>query len=176
MTQFELQFFLILTYFSYVIAVIVFHSKIRNFYSIFAVLFVIMASILRLNIPIETNADFPVYNDFLSASYEFTWTSIFSEPFIYLAFKFIYDVFTTEYTLYVLYILNFICSLSFYIWVGCRKNIKPWLKIILFAITYILFTYTVLRNTPAYLSFGILIYYSLQKKNNFCLSWFFVSC
>lgn len=166
MTQFELKFYLIITYLSYLLLLLVLHSKLRKFFFVPAVFFFVSALLLRLYVPIEINADYGGYANFMFAG-EFTFSikSILSEPYFpqmitwqYLLTKNWKDA------LFNMYVFNFLLSFFFYVWLALRKDIKFWIKIFFFAFSYVFLTYTVLRNAPAYFLFGILMYYLVQEK------------
>lgn len=164
MTLVELQFFLLTTYFFYILAIFVFHSRFKKLYFLFIILFVLCALVLRLSVPLSANADFEVYNSYLFYNYKFSWSRVLAEPFLPFLFKLIKNYVNSESPIFTLYMINFVSSCIFYIWLACRPDLKPWVKITLFSFTYILFSYTVIRNTPAYLLFGVLIYYLLHHK------------
>lgn len=165
MTQIELQFYIIITYFSYLLLLCVFHSKMRRLAFLAAFVFFWISLLLRLNVPIEKNADYGGYISFMYVEYEFKLKSILSEPYFPMLLNFVYK-FTNNWNsaMYGVYIINFLLSSIFYIWFAFRSNIKFWIKILFFSFSYILLTYTVLRNAPAYFLFGYLIYYLLENK------------
>ncbi|KAA0126161.1 hypothetical protein FY557_18800 [Chryseobacterium sp. SN22] len=165
MTQFELQFYILITFLSYMFLLLVFHSKLRKLAFIPAVLFVICSLLLRLYVPIEKNADYGGYANFMFEEYHFQWKAIFSEPYFPLILNTLFK-YTQDWkeSLNGMYLINFVFSLIFYIWLAYRKNIKYWIKLIFFVFSYTLLTYTVLRNSPAYFLFGFLAYYLLLGK------------
>lgn len=175
MILFELQFLLISTYLFYVLALWVFHSRLRKLYFVTVIIFFVASLALRTYVPLTENADFNTYRLYLDGSYTFKWSSILSEPYLPLLYQFANSFFDSDTALYIIYSLNFTISFIFYVWLGARKNVKLWIKIILFSSTYILFTYTVLRNTPAYLLFGVLIYYLLLKRRLYWTYFSFLS-
>lgn len=165
MTKFELHFYILITYLSYLLLLAVFHSKIRKAAFIPAVIFFICSLLLRMYVPIEKNADYEGYVNFTFQNYHFELKSIFSEPYFPLIlnamFKYTQD---WKQALNAVYSINFLSSSVFYIWFAYRRDVKYWIKILFFAFSYILFTYTVLRNSPAYFLFGFLIFYLLLGR------------
>lgn len=165
MIKFELEFYILITYLSYVLLLMVFHSKIRKLVFIPTVIFIICCLLLRLYVPIEKNADYGGYIGFMYDEYRFEFKSVFSEPYFPLVLTSLFKA-TDDWkqAIYGIYFLNFIFSTVFYIWLAYRKDVKYWIKILFFGFSYTLLTYTVLRNSPAYFLFGFLMYYLLIGK------------
>lgn len=165
MTQFELHFYILITYLSYLLLLLVFHSRLRKFAFIPAVIFFICSLLLRFYVPIEKNADYGGYANFMFEEYHFQWKSTFSEPYFPVILNTFFRL-TDNWreALYGVYFTNFLFGSVFYIWLAFRKNIKYWIKLVFFVFSYILLTYTVLRNSPAYFLFGFLTYYLLLGK------------
>lgn len=127
-------------------------------------IFIILATLLRILIPLEINSDYPAYATFKRYSL-LSFQEIAIGPIMNLTFNFL-NIFIRNnvITLGIIYWLNFfICNYLFIKIIDF--NIPTYKKIFLFANFYILFTYTlVFRNGIAYLLVFYFFYYQNSEK------------
>lgn len=144
---------------------------------LFALIFIVLSIVLRLNVRSDTNKDYENYLSLLSSDFTIFDAGvfkIFSEPYYYACFNFFRWISDgpDKIQLEKIYQLNFVFSTLFYLWLARVTDIHVWKKIFLFSFTYFLFTYTAIRNSVAYFLVTIL-FYELQREGIF--RWAFLS-
>ncbi|MCW3170510.1 EpsG family protein, partial [Chryseobacterium sp. 09-1422] len=113
------------------------------------------------------NADYNTYLRFVDTGElsELSFGSLFSEPYFFIVVLSIKNmVGDTAGSLNFYYIINFIISTIFFIWIIRLKDIQTFSKVLLFSLYYFLFAYTTVRNSPAYILVGVLYYFLHRKK------------
>lgn len=123
--------------------------------------FIFFSFLIMLNIDVTTLPDYDAY--FLLIDADIDYISLLSEPYYYYLGTLFKSFFDSYGALKIFYNINFIITLSFFIWLSFVKTISVWRKLILYSFYYYLFSYILLRNTPAYLLCGLL-FYSLHVK------------
>lgn len=134
-----------------------------KYFNLLAVLFFCVSLLLRLYVNIKDNADFGGYSLWEFTPLEINFSLLFSEPWFYALVNFFHNI-TDDglVALEIVYYINFFLSTIFFIWVASKTDIAQWKKVLFFTMFYILFTYTTLRNTPAYILVG-LSFYAVQR-------------
>ncbi len=133
----------------------------------FLFLFLLSSILIRVLIQPELNKDFDGYfylHNFSDP--EELISFIFSEPYLYLLYKFFNTFFSNKRDIFsCIYWFNFVLTNSFFVWVATRIDLKIWKKMVLFTFYYFLFGYVLLRNGPAYILFAYFFYYSFRDRN-----------
>lgn len=126
---------------------------------IFAFLFVISTTILRLFVQNNQLPDYDSYYSVIgSIEPEISLNILFTEPYYFQLVNYLHKYFSTEISINVFYGVNFLVTTFFFIWLLFVKKIHPWKKVLLFSLFYYLLTYILLRNTLAYLALAYLFY------------------
>lgn len=129
--------------------------------------YLLVAIMLRILVPIESNDDFHVYSELFDYSLDVNQGLfvLFDEPLIRIV-HLIFGLFLTknESVLYCIYAANFIVINVFLIHLIFVKKVSAIGKILWFAIYYFLFSYVVLRNGLVYISFAWLIVTEFRRK------------
>lgn len=133
---------------------------------IYIYIFLFLSLLLKFNIDVTIVPDFIAYSRLIESDFDFDfdYISLFSEPYFYYLGKIFKKYFTSYTSLTLFYYINFIITLSFFVWLAFIDTIATWRKLILLSLYYFLFSYVLLRNTPAYLLCGLL-FYSLNKDD-----------
>lgn len=131
---------------------------------VFFVLFVFSCIIIKFNIDITTVPDFVMYySEIGSKQTQLTFDVLFKEPYYYQFVNCLHKNYSAFSSIKVIYSINFLLSLAFFIWISFLEDISLWKKNVLFALFFYFFSYVLIRNTPAYILVGIL-FYNLHKN------------
>lgn len=147
----------------------------RNSWVFILFVFILVSVILRTVVELKLNADYPAYLQFVQMNSDLANNNIFvilfNEPYFFYSIT-ILRLFTdsSEGALLLFYIINFIFSTIFFAWLARLKDISFWRKVFAFSFFYFLFTYTTIRNTPAYLLVGVL-FYRVQREGTFKIAY-----
>ncbi|CAI9679791.1 EpsG family protein [Elizabethkingia anophelis] len=166
----DINFQLILIYLLYYLLCLV--NKFKPLFILIAFFFVFFTLYFRFEVPYKYNADYWGYYMLAKEKFEFSFMKIFSEPY----FPIIYDFFSSLFgdffkSLHAVYLFNYIICTIFFIWIAIKKDILFIFKIICFVLYYFLFTYTVVRNSIAYLLITIMLY-KLLRNHKFLMGYF----
>ncbi len=133
---------------------------------IFIGLFLIAAVLLRLLVNPELNKDYFGYYDLHNfEDPEDIVSFLFSEPYLYLIYKFFNFFISDKKTIFIfIYWWNFIITNWFFIWLATRLDLTLWKKMLLFVFYYFLFGFVLLRNGPVYILFACFFYYGYRNK------------
>lgn len=131
----------------------------------FGVFFLFVSYVFRTIVPLEINADYYGQYYMARSDFDFTFSSIFSEPYLFFIYRFFKEMYKdSESSFNVIYILNFFTTSLFFIWLAFRKDLMFSAKLMLFAFFYFLFTYTLIRNSNAYILLGVFFYYFVRGR------------
>jgi hypothetical protein len=156
---------LILFFISYYISCITVQNRKVNYVALF--IFILFSVFVRFFTPLIENADYNTYLRFVDTGElsELSVGSLFSEPYFFIIVlslkNFVQD---TAASLNLYYVINFIITTIFFIWIIRLRDIQTFSKILLFSLYYFLFAYTTIRNSPAYILVGVLYYFLHRKK------------
>ncbi|WP_431611213.1 EpsG family protein [Chryseobacterium sp. 'Rf worker isolate 10'] len=131
------------------------------------ILHLIVCIIIRDTTPMSANADYDAYYyGYGELDDSVAWyLQLFREPYFYYL-KSVAGLFTfdkKELFNYIYY-FNFSISAVFFIWLAQLKDVALWKKVVFYIIYYFLFSFTVLRNTPAYILVTVLFYFLQRDK------------
>ena len=132
----------------------------------FIIMFLIFATIIRILVAPELNKDYFGYFDLHNFNEpEDIVSFLFSEPYLYLIYKFFY-LFTSDkkFIFSLIYWFNFSITNIFFVWLLTRYDISVWKKVVLFTFYFFLFGFVLLRNAPVYMLFACFFYYSYRGK------------
>ncbi|EKT4525828.1 EpsG family protein [Flavobacterium psychrophilum] len=160
----DLIYFLIVTVFITYYLACLNNTKIE-FRFVLCICFIILSTCLRELVDLELNRDY--YGYYLGYSLERPESLLAyftKEPYLYLIHNF-FLFFTTDYkkALGLVYVFNFILNTLFFVWLMFKKDIVVWKKMLIFIFYYFLFGYTLLRNGPVYMLFGVFFYNSFRN-------------
>jgi len=158
----EIYFYIVLVFFSYYALILLSNKTIL--FRAFIPIFVIFSLLLRLSVKIEANADYFGYYFLQKSTFELKISSILGEPYFPVLNLIIKYITGKDDVLSIIYYINLIFSTFFFVWVAGKKDLKLWIKVILFSFEYFLFTYTTIRNSVAYMLFGVLVYELLHNR------------
>jgi hypothetical protein len=142
-------------------------NTLKNGNKLFLILlYLIFAIINRLLVDVKLNKDYYGYFDLHNFDDPEDLVSfLFSEPYLYLIYKFFYLFISDKEIIFnLIYWLNFSITNAFFVWLLTRYDISVWKKVILFSFYYFLFGFVLLRNGPVYMLFACFFYYSYRNK------------
>lgn len=135
-----------------------------NLRIILAFLFVVLCFIIKWNIDVSKMPDYPNYFKIIGIiEPELSFKMLFAEPYYFQFVNYLYKTHSAADSIKYFYNINFFLTLTFFVWLSFLNDISIWKKIVLFVFYFYLFSYVLLRNTPAYVLIGVLYYY-LHKK------------
>lgn len=141
-----------------------FFDKNLNRAKISAFVFVLISFFIRVIIPLEWNADFSYYSH---RNYDFEILKPLNDVMVSLLYNVMfYFTNSKELSVKLFSYLVFVLSTSFYVWL-IFTQLPKYKKIFLFALTYFLFTFTLLRNGPGYELVFLYFYYLFNKNKTF---------
>lgn len=157
--------FLMLVFLSYLL--LCKFAKAGGLFNVLVVIFIILSTALRFNVEIKDNLDYEGYILWDNSPIKLSLLTIFAEPYFYVLSNVFYK-FTksSAEALYYIYHVNFIISTYFFIWLASKIDILLWKKMLLFTFYYFLFTYTTLRNGPAYILVAYM-FYAIQRNRKY---------
>ncbi len=144
---------------------IAFKSKI-----IIAFLYIISSLVFKV---LVNEASMPDYNTYYEAIGQekgnIESLFLFSEPYYFQSVNFLSNFFSKEVSINIFYLINFLITNVFFIWLAFKIDIPIWNKVLLYSLYYYFFSYILLRNTPSYILVGFL-FYGISKNKIFKLS------
>lgn len=149
-----------------------FNVKIKIVLSFF---FVILCFAIKFNIDVSQMPDYDGYFQVIgTVNPEISIKTLFAEPYYFQIVNYLYQNNSATDSIKYFYNINFVLTLTFFIWLSFLNDISIWKKIVLYVLYFYLFSYVLLRNAPAYLLIGILYYYLHKGKYvRICLLSFF---
>lgn len=133
---------------------------------IFSFLFIVCCLIIKNNTEVANLHDYGTYYQVIGSDVPFfSIDELFSEPYFFQISNYFYlNSHSATHTIVFFYDVNFYLTLFFFVWLSFLKNIAAWKKVVLFSLYYYLYSYILLRNTPAYVLVGILFCYLHKNK------------
>jgi len=132
---------------------------------LFSVFFVVSCIIIKLNIDITTVHDFAMYyKEIGTKQVKITFDILFKEPYYYQFVNYLHQNQSDISSIKVIYTINFMLALGFFIWISFLEDISLWKKNVLFVLFFYFFSYVLIRNAPAYILVGVLFYYLHKNK------------
>jgi hypothetical protein len=133
----------------------------------FSLLFILTTMALRLMV---NNSQLPDYDNYYSVigmiDPEFSFKIFFTEPYYYQLVNYFNKTYSSETSINFFYIVNYLVSTTFFVWLLFVKQVSPWKKVLLFSLYYHVFAFILLRNTISYILIAVLFYQLNYNKIN----------